>query len=484
MGLLRLSNEMIDGVAGHLVPSMANDLAAFDPDADIAVCRIALLSLAKASRRLHAIAVRHLYHTVCIEDLRRLFTFLEALILQPKLAERVRVLSVFASLVEGLDPYTDMKSSEIFAALTPDMHAHKLLTRCFPSADFEFDEAADLTWENCDDYPESACALLLCLTDKLEALYLHLPAWNAGEYDALAAFFEDSWQRVRGESDPSYMYTLLPHLSTLVLTADPRASDSLLPDDMPQALMGNRSIKHLEVYGASLLVNAEFPVFPERWSSLETICLPCAYLSGGWWYRMCKEARPPLKRVELSLAPRYDEGERGDPDEPGCNEAFLLCADTLEHLRIGPGLAYGLPCLRSMIQLRYLETSVTSIFPTFDAMRVVDICDHLPTSLQSIYLDDDLSEPWPAVEPLTTEEEYAQLLKVALFQLVCRSAEKLPRLKSVCLRACSSSWRDYHEEASEMRGLCRVSSRIGGSIRMDFVTLQGAGKELGTQGEE
>jgi len=43
--------------------------------------------------------------------------------------------------------------------------------------------------KSCDDYPESACALLLCLTHKLETLYMHLPAWNAGEYDALVTFF-------------------------------------------------------------------------------------------------------------------------------------------------------------------------------------------------------------------------------------------------------------------------------------------------------
>jgi len=84
-----------------------------------------------------------LYYAVCINDLRRLFTFLEALILQPRLAERVRVLSVFASLIEGLDPYTDMKSEEIFAALTSDIHAYKFLSCSFRNADFA--EAAGLT---------------------------------------------------------------------------------------------------------------------------------------------------------------------------------------------------------------------------------------------------------------------------------------------------------------------------------------------------
>ena len=483
MELLHLSNEVIDEIAGYLIPSMADELAAFDPDPDIAACRIALLSLAKTNIRLNTIAIRHLYHTVCIDDLRRLFTFLEALILQPQLAERVRVLSIFAPLNEGLDPYTDTKSGEIFAALTPGMHAHRFLTQCFPDADFT--SAADLTWENCEDYPEAACALLLCLTDKLEALYLHLPAWNAGDYDALAAFFEGSWEQRKTESDPSY--ALLPHLSTLSLTADPRADDSILTDDMPQALMGGRAIKHLEVFGASLVGSPpdlleEYAFLPERWSSLESICLLGAYLSGTWWYLMCKEAGPPLQRVELSLAPRYDGGGNGggDADEPSYNEAFLLCADRLEHLRIGsPGLVSGLPCLVSLTRLRYLEASVTYIFSTPDAMRAADICDHLPSSLESLHLVDDLWEPWPAAEPLIAEDEYAGLLKGALVQLLCGGTAKLPRLKRVCLRASEKSWGDYHQRP-EMQSLCTVSSRVGSSILMDFVTVQRAGRGLGT----
>ena len=185
----------------------------------------------------------------------------------------------------------------------------------------------------------------------------------------------------------------------LSLTANPRASDSLLPDDMPQAFMGGRAIKNLEVFGASLLSNSEFPFLPERWSSLETICLPCAYLSGAWWYYICKEARLKLKRVELSIASRYDggddDGKGGDADKPSYyNETFLLCADTLEHLRIGsPGLVSSLPYLTSITRLRYLEASVTYIFPTPDAMRAAaDICDHLPFSLKSTHLVDDLCD--------------------------------------------------------------------------------------------
>jgi len=41
MELLCLSNEIIEEIARHLVPSLAEDLAAFDPDADIAACRTA-----------------------------------------------------------------------------------------------------------------------------------------------------------------------------------------------------------------------------------------------------------------------------------------------------------------------------------------------------------------------------------------------------------------------------------------------------------
>ncbi|KAK5660622.1 hypothetical protein OQA88_13186 [Cercophora sp. LCS_1] len=305
------------------------------------------------------------------------------------------------------------------------------------------------------------------------ALYLHLTAWNAGEYEVLAGFFESSYDPAICDAD----FPFAPHISTLSLTASPHAADPLLSEEMPQCLMGSGAIKHLEVFGACLVINQDAPVgcefLPARWSSLETIRLLGAYMTGEWWYRLCKDARPRLRSVEISLSPRYDEGE-GDVDKPGYNEAFLSCADSLQHLRIGPGLVTtGLPCLTSMARLTYLEASVTAIFPSPAAMRTADICDHLPPSLQSVTLVDNLVDPWPSSDPPVKDEEYASLLKMALSKLLLGSERTLPRLKRVSIQVRSTSWGDYHEKTPEVRNLCTVSSQSANTIRIDGITIQG-----------
>ena len=92
---------------------------------------------------------------------------------------------------------------------------------------------------------------------------------------------------------------------------------------------------------------------------------------------------------------------------------------------------------------------------------------------------DDLWEPWPKVEPLTTDEEYARVLRVALVQLLCASAEKMPRLKSVCLQACEGSWGRYHEETPETKRLCTVESRTGGGYLAGVCNVARCWREVG-----
>ncbi|KAK0640723.1 hypothetical protein B0T16DRAFT_448372 [Cercophora newfieldiana] len=468
MPLLDLSNELLNEIAMHLIPSMDGDLASYVPDPDIAVCRITLLSLAKTNRRLNATAIRHLYHTVCIDDLHMLFALLRTFILNDDLADMVRVLSVFASLNEDLDPDTDEMSEQMFAGLTPDLKAHQFLGYCFE--DMDSMEASDLTWTNCDNYPQSACALLLYLTGKLEALYLHLPPWNAGDYRFINGVFEESSRGRETQDTPAFV----PNLSSLSLTADPRASDPRLDSDVPQCLMGNQGIKNLEIFGATLLHDkaGNFgDLLPARWSSLETIRLPYVCTRGIWLHHMCEVARPRLKRIEIWLSPRLDQRAESDTG-PGYDQAFLLCADSLEHLKLGSRLVNSLPCLPSLLRLRSLELSVTDIFPTADAMRGADICDHFPPSLRSLFLVDDLWEPWEHSGSPVAEEEYASLLKAAFSRLLLGSGKKLPRLRDVCVQVTASSWGDYHEKSTEIRHLCTASPQFGGPFRVSGVTVQ------------
>ena len=452
MGLSALPSELLEEVAWNLVPTMDADLGSYQPDPEINTCRLALLALAKTNRTMNAVAIRHLYHTVCITDIRALFEFLGTLILHDHLADLVRVLSIATSLEEDLDTYTEKKSGEIFAGITGDMTAHGYLSRCFD----DFTEASELTWSNCDGYAESACALLLCLATKLDALSMHCPNWNAGEYEVLTSVFETSYQEG---------VAFVKHLSRLSLIADPTASDPLLPAGTPQSFMGSGNIKNLELFGANLF-REDTPISAGKWRNLETVRISYAYTTGAWWYRLCKEVGPNLRTVDISISPYFNEP--GDETGPGYNDAFQLCAASLEHLRfnvawmsnfashLGPGKR--LSCLPSLLRLKHLEVSVTVLFESPVTMGRINICDILPSSLERLCLCEEMWEPWQdsvmGMDPDGLEREHARLLKRALFQLALQSEEKLPWLRWVGFRVSNKYWAF---DETELKGLCTVS---------------------------
>jgi len=482
MSLLSLSNELLSEITRNLIPTMDTDLGSYEPHPDIKPCRLALLALSKTSRRLNIISIPYLYHSICILDLRALFDILGTLILHDHLAGLVRVVNLATPLDQELDDYTDQKSEEIFADLTADTKAYGYLDRCF--GDFFTGDAGELTWSNCDGYPESACALLLCLVSELEALYIHLPNWNAGDYEVLMGFFETSYAE---EGDG----TFAQRLSLLSLTANPHACDPFLPADTPQCFMGTAgNIKRLEIFGANLLFqDDDAPFTAAKWRNLEAIEVSYACTTGEWWYRLCKEARPKLKRIDISISPRFNE--EGVQCQPGYNEAFALCADSLEYLRFGVewmhnyvshlGPARGLSCLPSMQKLKYLEVSITVIFSSLATIKESDIRNCLPPSLETICLSDELWEPWQdSVPEKGTDDlvkEHAMALKRAMIQLVLYSEQKLPLLTDVHVRVNKSYWKF---DETEVRGLCTVSE-VGTAFHVDCITLQGR-KEHGCSG--
>lgn len=470
MSLLSLSNELLNAIARNLVPTMETDLGSYGPDPDFGCCRLALLALAKTNRRLNAIAIPHLYHTVCIEDLRAVFDLLGTLIVHDDLAGLVRVLNVTASLDDNLDDYTDEKSQAIFAAMTVDMRAHRYLARCF--GDSFTGEARELTWSKCDDYPESACALLLCLASKLEALYIHMPNWNVSDYDVLIRFFKEDG-------------TFPQHLSLLSLTADPNADDPCLPQETPECFMGpTGNIKHLELFGAYLLLygNDDKPFPAAKWRNLETVDVQYAYTAGGWWYRLCEEARPPLKRIHISISPYFDG--KGNGNQPGYNEAFALCADSLEYLRLdmGPsdyvtshfGPTRRLSCLPSLRKLKHLELSVAPLFGGW-RMGCADVCDYLSPSLESIRLYED-DYRYPEVRGVLYDS-----IKTAWKQLVLHSEQKLPFLRRVHILmglhedVVERFEKEFDEEPDgpKLKSLCTMSV-TGSRVEIECIPLQGA----------
>jgi hypothetical protein len=440
MSLLSLSSELLHAIASHLIPSMEDDTGSFDPDPDIHRCRLAILSLAQAGNRtLHAIAIPNLYHTICIYDLRCLFDFLHTLTYRPHLADFVRVLNLATSLDDRLDDYTDVKSKALYAGVTPDMKAFPFVRLCFG------DDEDEICWDNTVDFAELSFGLVLCLTTTLQSLHLHLPNWNAGDCDSLAGVFASAYSESPG--------SFLPHLSRLALTADPRAADPLLPEKTPHCFMGPEgNIKHLELFGANLMQEDAVTDNLENWRGIETIHGSYAYSTGRWWYELCSKARPKLKSVDISISPYFGEGSVGGD---GYNEAFALCTESLESIKLNfdyggdysshLGRRQQLDCLAEMQRLKYLDVSVTLLFVSPVAMETINICDVLPASLEEVCLRDDVAEPWPdmlyireGMESQTSkwtaellETEHVRLVERSLLQLALESEPKLPRLRRV-----------------------------------------------------
>lgn len=481
MSILNLSSELLNEIASHLVPSMDDDTGSYDPDPDMRRCRLALLSLARTgNHNLHAIAIRHLYHTICIYDLRCLFDVLHTLVYHPHLANLVRVLNLATFLDVPLDNYTDAKSEALYAGITPDMKTFPLLRLCFGD-DFDDTELRELSWSTVDDFAELSFGLLLCLTSRLESLHLHGPNWNAGDFDALTTVFASAY-----DDDESLHGGFLPRLSRLALSADPLADGPLLAMETPQCFMGAAgNIKHLELFGANLVQEDAVVDDPEKWRSVETIHATYACTSGSWWYALCSKARPRLKSVSISISPYYDGTSpiEWEGHGQGYNAAFALCAESLESLKLdfdyvggyashlGPGRQ--LDCVQGMQRLRYLEVSVTMLFASPQAMEEVNICDVLPGPLEKVCLRDDVTEPWVdllsvgqdteeetlganlTVEDL--EKEHVRLVRRAFLQLVLESEPRLPRLQSVRVVVNKTHWL-FDEQ--QLGGLCTVEDEV------------------------
>jgi hypothetical protein len=202
---------------------------------------------------------------------------------------------------------------------------------------------------------------------------------------------------------------------------------------------------------------------------------------------LCKEARPRLTKIEISLRGHYHDDAKtheDDGSQPGYDQGFLLCADSLEDLRICADLIRGLPGLASLSRLRYLEASLITIFssPSTALAGVANICDRLPPSLESISLCEVGFHPWPIETndwPLMEDEGescvlkyYGGLLGKTLSGLLLESKEKLPQLRRVYMEMYGSCWDGFHVEAAGLGlRMCTESSIPQGLTSIDCVML-------------
>jgi len=135
--------------------------------------------------------------------------------------------------------------------------------------------------------------------------------------------------------------------------------------------------------------------------------------------------------------------------EAGFNEAFELCASSLEYLRIqmedprGPrwdshfGPARRLTCLPSMPLLREIEIPVAFLCPSVDDMRQHEILDLVPTGLESIYLTEDMGSDWfvPHLDGSIDcrAQDFKNLLGGCFIQLWTAGGGRFPALQNISL---------------------------------------------------
>ncbi|KAK3896484.1 hypothetical protein C8A05DRAFT_39978 [Staphylotrichum tortipilum] len=507
MPLLDLPDELLLRIARHAGPGWLEENFTLWT----AASQSRLLSLTKTNRRLNAIATPLLYRIVSICSPRLLFGLLRTFLQSPHLATHVRTIRLASYLVpppvppspvdsqpeldddserddselsdtshpDSREPlknddsasvpdkrvYLDDELQGLLARIPPGATLHRHLALCFgPPLDQE-DPRRLVSAANEDQLVESSCALVLCLTVNVLTLNLALHCVHQPRvaHAPLLHVFQGA------HADPALRF--LPFLSHLHLVADSE-DETPTPDEISQAYMAAGRVTNLELDSVNL-EQQETGWDPRIWRDLERIDAADTFTGGAWWYRLCSEARPGLRQIQIYpwLASNDAEDDEDAPG-PGLNDALRLCADTLTELsvtlvdqpaymaQLGPDRC--LSCLRSMRVLVHLELSASLLFESPDAMWRGDICNALPPSLTTLHLQENSGyEPWGGAilddrfgnwkvndldelddrsasqhhpdNPLPMPHQYAVLLRRALLQLALNSSDRLPRLETVCI---------------------------------------------------
>ncbi|KAL2117413.1 hypothetical protein VTJ04DRAFT_7073 [Mycothermus thermophilus] len=474
MSLMNLPNEILAEICKTFVTRLRDTPDAIlkmnDGD-DLYYSRYNLVVLALTNRRLNAIATRFLYQTIRISNLDSLYFLVARLLEAPRLAELVSELSITANV--GTSAYNFEEEDyvgfeELMRTIDHDINGaratYQRIVKLCPDLDSFFSKLfgqcgsrIDCPEEHhyrCPDGSgEAACALLLLLTSRVHTFHLARLSFHAPGYPYLVSIF-----------DASMVSHVLPRLKRLLLASDPTDDSIRLPVGCPREFMVGRKINHVELQAPDLL-DAESSW--EMWEHVETLHMKDTYVSGTWWYLLSKEARPPLKEIEISVSPfDNEEQEVEDLESPGLNEALGFYTGTLQKLRVHLGDRMTiqepylgpqkrLACLSSMKVLTHLDISARLLFSYMDDMSNCNICDRLPSSLQRLRLDqtDDIcldDNPWlywnqedydlVQATPSWDGPCYDTLFERALRQLAFESTEKLPCLEKVLVARRIVGW--------------------------------------------
>ena len=377
-----------------------------DPEPDDKARRATLAALARTCRMLYTVANPLLYHTLYIDN-KSFVAIRKRLTEHERLRDAVRVLDI---------------------AVVPDTRA-----------------GAEPGWP----YRVKGCASVISLVENLNALHVHYPS--------------------------------------RLLEGDISKDPFLCARTIDRLMGAAKNIRHLELRDARLNGAASFHA--AAWHQLATIKALDSVITGTWLYGLCAKAKARLRIIDISTPHTFHPPmEKRDAVAtnamatdrkygPGFNGVLKLCASSLEYLRLNVGWlpdhtwqlgpAKRLTSLRSMKKLKYLEAEPAVVFSSLRAMRNADICDFLPSSLETVrFIDEvwcgrgqDVTEGVeeeeaeveeaeapvaPRVPDLLEIGEHSKALRRAMLQLVLHSEQKLPLLRRVEIQY--DEWTDDREE--------------------------------------
>ncbi|KAL2265129.1 hypothetical protein VTJ83DRAFT_6229 [Remersonia thermophila] len=484
LGLLNLPDELLLNISKRFVsnlpaPSYSRQHCATHEDDLIIGTRLALLALTKTCRRLNAIATPTLYQNIRVQDFKTLYRLVNTLLEEPYLAKYVRALGIFINILWSTSRETNSVACRTLIQTLMSDNAGRLYRHFTENARpfsglFQFRSALRNALGNKGRvslvyFPEAMCLLLLIFTSNLDTLHLICPDCPhlIGNFDFLTWAIADA-----GRSPVDGQEGILPRLRTLRLIADPVRNEAMIKPMEPESFMQGRVLKHVELYGPSLLESYIDTVpNPQAWAGLwkdvETLRIEDAYIDAAWLYRLCVEARPPLKHLEIRNSPcQKDLEEDSRQVDGGLNEVLNLCKATLQILRVdldhGPGDEPNLgpqgklTCIASMDALKVLSIQTRHLFDSLHDMAESNGCirDRIPPSLEQLHLleyADACSEidPWDPPESLDDigdDDWYGNWVAKGLLELAFDSAERLPRLERVSLSVSTfycDSWKGF-----------------------------------------
>jgi hypothetical protein len=425
--------------------------------------REALARLACTNHRLNAVTNSVLYHSIHLQSHRSLFLIIWTFLKSPRLGLMVQELSVAVKINYALSEYHELDRLAVQNLVEALHHStgDRDVLRTFSKVVVGFPDLRDRLedciehwagmWEKLVDnnFAHLSCILLLGLTPTLTTLRFMLPSTN----------INDS-QFIRSTVASRIDQRIFPQLERLRLTSDLRRFDpeTQLPKLAPNQFLNGRKVKHVELYGP-VLVDADIVTDP--WVYVETLRMQWAQLSGSWLHTLCKETRPPLRNLEISMS---DSGhtilQEEDQQQPGINEALSFCKGTLETLSLWHGGPSGTEPhlgptgrldLSSMEVLSCLAISVRFLFASLEDLRRNSICTRLPRSLRKLQLHEEQlictdPDPWADWEVDHTDHTegnqptYPQLISQVMLQLAFESSDWLPHLEEVEVTRGEKEW--------------------------------------------